>query len=392
MNSTSKLLPALLVLVLFLAGFPLFALLAIVSMGARPRRHASPPTSPRPPRRPVVDGEVVGLLMQLRLAPGYPRITTEQAGNAVTIARVSRELGVPRRGLEVALATAIQESKLLDLDHGDRDSLGLFQQRPSQGWGTPAQITDPVLATRAFYGRADHTSNTGLLDIDGWHTLPLAEAAQAVQRSAHPSAYARWEQAARDMADLLGPDLPTRPSTATLRRRQRRRLCRPGTGDVGQLQHPRRRPHRREARQRTGWQGEPRDARLGRPPPQSDEPARVRGRHHRRPPGGPPAPVQGARDDVRRPVGHVPARPAAEQGHLGPRRLDDDRLPARRHPLPLRPRDPDAAGPADLHDHRPGDLGVEHPQPHRRQERTVSRRCAASTPPSPTSPRPGRRW
>jgi endonuclease/exonuclease/phosphatase family metal-dependent hydrolase len=219
MNSARKLLPALLVLAMFLAGFPLFALLAVVSMGAQAAAACQPAGVVSTTVTTGVDAEaidgVVGLLMQLRFGPGYPTITTEQAGNALAIARVSRGLGVPRRGLEIALATAIQESKLLNLDHGDRDSLGLFQQRPSQGWGTPAQITDPVLATRAFYGRAYHTSNPGLLDMDGWHTLPRAEAAQAVQRSAHPSAYAPWEQAARDMADLLGPDLPTRPHAAT---------------------------------------------------------------------------------------------------------------------------------------------------------------------------------
>ena len=80
----------------------------------------------------------------------------------------------------------MQESTLLNVDYGDRDSLGLFQQRPSQGWGTDAQIQDPVLASKAFYGVATHTSNPGLLDISGWQSMSVTQAAQAVQRSALP--------------------------------------------------------------------------------------------------------------------------------------------------------------------------------------------------------------
>jgi hypothetical protein len=72
----------------------------------------------------------------------------------------------------------MQESSLRNLNHGDRDSLGLFQQRPSQGWGTPAQVTDPAYAARKFYD--------GLDEVDGWERLPLWQAAQAVQRSGHP--------------------------------------------------------------------------------------------------------------------------------------------------------------------------------------------------------------
>src|SRR5699024_4150294 len=77
-------------------------------------------------------------------------------------------------------------------DHGDRDSLGLFQQRPSAGWGTPEEITTPEYAARAFYGGpTSPTTNAGLLSVDGWHQMPLWEAAQAVQRSAYPMAYAQ---------------------------------------------------------------------------------------------------------------------------------------------------------------------------------------------------------
>ena len=79
----------------------------------------------------------------------------------------------------------------------------MFQQRPSSGWGTVAQIRDPHLATRAFYGVADHTHNPGLTDVNGWQDMSVAQAAQAVQRSAFPDAYAKWEPAARAIVERL---------------------------------------------------------------------------------------------------------------------------------------------------------------------------------------------
>lgn len=156
-------------------------------------------------------GDVLGQLMRLRFASSYPTMTAEQARNAITIAQVARDLQVPRRGLQIAIATAIQESKLVNLTGGDRDSGGLFQQRPSQGWGSRAEVTNPVLAARAFFGEAQHTGNPGLLDIPGWRNMPLTEAAQAVQRSGYPDAYAQWEDVAGDITDLLGGDLPDLP-------------------------------------------------------------------------------------------------------------------------------------------------------------------------------------
>jgi endonuclease/exonuclease/phosphatase family metal-dependent hydrolase/murein DD-endopeptidase MepM/ murein hydrolase activator NlpD len=130
----------------------------------------------------------------------------DQRQNAATIVTVGHQLGVPTYGLVIALAAALQESGLRNLDYGDRDSLGLFQQRPSSGWGTPEQITNPVLATEAFFGRAAHTNNTGLLDIAGWESMPVTVAAQAVQRSAFPSAYAAQEPLARQILATLGED------------------------------------------------------------------------------------------------------------------------------------------------------------------------------------------
>ena len=97
----------------------------------------------------------------------------------------------PCRGLVIALATALQESGLRNLDYGDRDSLGLFQQRPSMGWGTPTQVTDPAYAAHAFFTGAG--TNPGLLDISHWEALPLWLAADSVQHSAYPIAYADHE-------------------------------------------------------------------------------------------------------------------------------------------------------------------------------------------------------
>jgi hypothetical protein len=153
-------------------------------------------------------------------APGQlddlANLDTEQSRYAGIIAAVGQQAGVPPYGLQIALATAMQESQLRNLPYGDRDSLGLFQQRPSAGWGTAEQVMDPVYAARAFFGGPTGPNNgqpPGLLDIDGWTDMPLTVAAQAVQRSAFPDAYARWgDDAAAWLTGLLavdgGPCLP----------------------------------------------------------------------------------------------------------------------------------------------------------------------------------------
>ncbi|MEZ7756917.1 LysM peptidoglycan-binding domain-containing protein [Microbacterium paraoxydans] len=123
-------------------------------------------------------------------------LTAEQAANAALIIRVGRELGVSDRGIAIALATGMVESDLRNLDWGDRDSLGIFQQRPSTGWGTPAQIMDAERSTRVFYGGAGDPNGhltRGLLDIPGWESLAFTDAAQAVQISAYPDRYGQWE-------------------------------------------------------------------------------------------------------------------------------------------------------------------------------------------------------
>jgi hypothetical protein len=123
------------------------------------------------------------------------RMTPEQVANAATIALVGRRAKVSQRGVTIALATAMQESKLRNLDHGDRDSLGLFQQRPSQGWGTAEQVRDPVHASERFYA--------ALKKIDGYADLALTDAAQRVQRSGYPDAYAKHEPDATVLAGAL---------------------------------------------------------------------------------------------------------------------------------------------------------------------------------------------
>lgn len=160
---------------------------------------------------PLTSEAAVSSLMQMRFSNLYPLITRAQAENILTIAHVARELEVPRFGLQIAIATAIQESMLNNINFGDRDSVGLFQQRTSMGWGTHAQIMDPTLATRAFFGRAEHTSNPGLLDVAGWESLQLTAAAQAVQRSGFPNAYAQWAAGSGAIADVVGSDLVSVP-------------------------------------------------------------------------------------------------------------------------------------------------------------------------------------
>jgi LysM repeat protein len=123
-----------------------------------------------------------------------PGLTAEQTSNARLIVSVGRSLGVPARGIAIALGTAMAESGLRNVAFGDRDSLGLFQQRPSTGWGTAAQVSDATYATRAFFLGSPQTR--GLLNVPGWQSMSFAGAAQAVQISAFPNAYAQWEQPA----------------------------------------------------------------------------------------------------------------------------------------------------------------------------------------------------
>ncbi|MFY1585034.1 hypothetical protein ACN267_11040 [Micromonospora sp. WMMD734] len=163
---------------------------------ADPAPSASRTATPKP-QRPARPRPVAGL-------------TPLQMANAQVIVEVGVELGVPRRGLVVAVATAMQESDLHNLasdvlpesyEHphqgsgSDHDSVGLFQQRPSSGWGTVAELMRPAYAARAFY--------SALAEIPGWRQLSITAAAQAVQISAYPGAYARHEDRATTVVDAL---------------------------------------------------------------------------------------------------------------------------------------------------------------------------------------------
>jgi hypothetical protein len=126
-------------------------------------------------------------------------LVPDQAADASTIAAVAKRMGLPDHAVTIALATSLQESKLHNYPFGDRDSLGLFQQRPSQGWGQPSQLLTPAYAARAFYRH--------LRKVPGWQHQPVATAAQAVQHSADGAAYAQWEEQARAMARALTGEL-----------------------------------------------------------------------------------------------------------------------------------------------------------------------------------------
>ncbi|TPF86339.1 hypothetical protein BW13_05905 [Bifidobacterium sp. UTCIF-37] len=124
----------------------------------------------------------------------YP-LSLTQTRNASHITVIAIGRGLPDHAATVAIATAMQESKLVNLDYGDRDSVGLFQQRPSQGWGTIEQLMDETYATNAFYD--------ALVKVANWQTIPVEDAAQAVQRSGYPDLYAQWDGMARAWASAM---------------------------------------------------------------------------------------------------------------------------------------------------------------------------------------------
>jgi hypothetical protein len=132
--------------------------------------------------------------------PSSPGWDADQVAIAATILTVGQARGVPAWGWVVAVATAMQESQLRNLPGGDADSIGVFQQRPSQGWGTPAQLASPTYRAGKFYD--------ALLAIPRWQAMPLTQAANKVQRSAFPSRYARWTSA----ATVLVAQLTSTPS------------------------------------------------------------------------------------------------------------------------------------------------------------------------------------
>ncbi|RKS05515.1 hypothetical protein DFP74_1115 [Nocardiopsis sp. Huas11] len=132
---------------------------------------------------------------RLELSDGKYDMEVAQAVNAATVGGVAFSRDLPEEAVTVAYATVWQESTFYNLEYGDRDSLGLFQQRPSQEWGEPNQILDPVSSSASFYDE--------LSEIDGWQTLPVYEAAQAVQRSADGFAYDQHEGLSERMAEVF---------------------------------------------------------------------------------------------------------------------------------------------------------------------------------------------
>ncbi|MEO3811984.1 hypothetical protein ABGB17_23555 [Sphaerisporangium sp. B11E5] len=137
---------------------------------------------------------------QVTTSLGTLDLEIEQAQISATIAAVAARRKLPERAVQIAYVTAIQESKLLNLPFGDRDSVGVFQQRPSQGWGTVDQLQDPVYATGKFF--------SALVKVKRYQKLPLHDAAQAVQRSADGSAYAQHETDARILAAAFTGRVP----------------------------------------------------------------------------------------------------------------------------------------------------------------------------------------
>jgi len=119
-------------------------------------------------------------------------LNTGQAGIAATIAGVAARHRLPRQAVTIAMAAALQESQLQNLDYGDRDSVGVFQQRPSQGWGTTAELEDPVYATTKFFA--------ALVRVPGYTKMPVGQAAQDVQHSADGYAYGQWVEVATLLA------------------------------------------------------------------------------------------------------------------------------------------------------------------------------------------------
>lgn len=175
--------------------------IALPDAGSAPAAPAA--AAPAPAPAPAAPAPVPAAPVSATITP----LTDEMRANAQLILQIGRSEGVNDYGIIIAFAAAMQESGLRNVNYGDRDSLGLFQQRPSTGWGTPEQIMDPTTATRSFFGGAQnpHPGLTkGLLDIQGWESMTVSQAAQAVQLSAYPDSYGRWEASARAWLAELG--------------------------------------------------------------------------------------------------------------------------------------------------------------------------------------------
>jgi cell wall-associated NlpC family hydrolase len=188
--NTRALRPLRLLLPLVAIGAALVMFLAIGFVVFAPNSGTGTPSGPR-----TCDAGIGPLSSARQAGSTIETLSDEQKRNAATIIAVGKEMGLPSRAWLVALATAMQESTLRNIDYGDRDSLGLFQQRPSQGWGSPAEVTDPQYSARKFYDALQGSGN--------WEAKPVTKAAQDVQRSAFPHAYAKWEGLAAQLVGTL---------------------------------------------------------------------------------------------------------------------------------------------------------------------------------------------
>lgn len=173
--------------------------LITVRVGPKPAAPKKPAVAPAPAPSPAAEAPAASGSTGQPVTGTITPLNDERRANAQIIIQVGRELGVSDYGIVIALATAMQESSLRNINWGDRDSLGLYQQRPSSGWGTAEQIMDPAHSTRLFFGGPSNPNKgktRGLLDIAGWQNMALTDAAQRVQISAYPQAYAKWEPSA----------------------------------------------------------------------------------------------------------------------------------------------------------------------------------------------------
>jgi hypothetical protein len=165
-------------------------LLLVLAVAVYAIYHASPSGTPAPPPPGCQAGTGVEAIT----------LDTDQAAIAATIAGVAARRHLPRQAVTIALAAALQESKLHNLDYGDRDSVGIFQQRPSEGWGPAADLENPIYATTKFFAALNR--------VHGYATMPVSAAAQAVQHSADGSAYAQWTQLAGQLAGYFTGQSP----------------------------------------------------------------------------------------------------------------------------------------------------------------------------------------
>jgi hypothetical protein len=165
-------------------------LLLVLAVAVYAIYHASPSGTPAPPPPGCQAGTGVEAIT----------LDTDQAAIAATIAGVAARRHLPRQAVTIALAAALQESKLHNLDYGDRDSVGIFQQRPSEGWGPAVDLENPIYATTKFFAALNR--------VHGYATMPVSAAAQAVQHSADGSAYAQWTQLAGQLAGYFTGQSP----------------------------------------------------------------------------------------------------------------------------------------------------------------------------------------